>query len=102
TPSCSRTTNKNHRTTTDPIRQSPPDRSEEELHDRVNADNRADGDSAGAVFPRVERQKRDDHAEADQIDEDGEEKNCERGTAHLAPRSLHVGRWPLADARMNG
>jgi len=60
-----------HRTPPDAVGHPTPHRREEELHDRVDADHHADRRPAGAVFTRVEREERDDHPEADQIDEDG-------------------------------
>src|SRR5207245_2785913 len=53
-------------------------------HDRVDANHRAEGDSARTILTGVEREEGDDHAEADQIDENGEEKNGEGHSAHLA------------------
>ena len=75
-------TDEQHRAAADPIGEPPPHRREEELHDRVDADDRADRHAAGAVLARIERQERDHHPEADQIDEDRDEEYEERGAAH--------------------
>ena len=69
-------------TSADAVGHPPPDRREEELHDGVDADDRADGRAAHAVLARVEREERDDHPEADEVDKDGQEENEERRAAH--------------------
>jgi hypothetical protein len=78
----------NHRTPSDAVGHPPPHRREEELHDRVDADHHPHRRAAGAVFARVKREERDDHPEADQIDENGEEQDREGRFLHDRRRSV--------------
>ena len=74
----------------DPIGQAPPDRDEEELHHRVDRAGHRGDEIAGAEVARDTGQKRDHQAEAQQIQEHGQEQRPQRGGPHR-----FLGGWSL-------
>ena len=89
-----------HRTPSDAVGHPSPHRREEELHDRVDADHHPDRRAAGAVFARVKREERDDHPEADEIDENGEEQDREGRFLHDRRRSVPCRPMPPTSHRL--
>ena len=70
--------NQNDGAASDAVRPAPPDRREHELHQRVHRAEHAHRKRIRAVRLGIERQQRNDDAESEQIDEDGEKDDDER------------------------
>ncbi len=68
-----------HRAPADAIRDAPQDRRRDELRQRIGRHQHRHRESRGVVAQRVIRQQRDDHAEADEIDEDDEKEDGHAG-----------------------
>ena len=69
-----------------PIGQPSPDRREQELHQRVRGREQTNGERRGTEGLGVERQQRDDDAEAKEIDEDSDEDDHERRHIEAVPQ----------------
>ena len=67
-----------HRAPPDPIRQPPPDRDEQELHDRIHGAGHRRDEVARAQPPRHPGQERDHQPEPEQVDEHGQEQRPDR------------------------
>ena len=74
------------RSAPDPVGEAPPDRDEQELHQRVHRARQGRDEVAGAEVTRHAREEGDDHPETQEIDEDGEEDRAERSFAHQGRR----------------
>src|SRR2546427_349438 len=70
-----------HGPPSDVVRDAPPDRREDELHERVHPDQRAGDERRRVHLLGVDGQQRDDDPEAHEIDEDGQEEDDERRAA---------------------
>src|SRR4029079_14986937 len=91
------------------IREPPPDGDEEELHERVGGARQGRDEVTGAEIARQPRQERDHEAEAQQIEEDGEEERSEGGglqgahlTGAVTPRSSRRHQAPVARSSAGG
>ena len=70
-----------HRPSPHPVGEAPPDGREDELHEGVAGAEPAGGRLGGSQVLGVDRHHRDDHPEAEQVDEDDEEEDAEGGLA---------------------
>ncbi len=80
-----------HRPPAHPVGEAPQERREEELGEAVGGEEQADLDRRDVEPLGIERQQREDHPEADEVQEDGQEDRELSSPAHRSAWGVHKG-----------